>query len=165
MRFMLDNIEDLFVAILLAAMTAIVAAAVFFRYILVSPFQWAEEVALGLFVWLVFVGAASGSKRGAHPAVDVFFVILPASVRRVVSVVGHLIVLALLAAFVVIGWSFASQSWNSHTIALKLPMFWIHVSVVVGGCLMFWRTTERLVAELRNIPQSERAEYERVRGL
>ena len=39
---------------------------VFSRYVLASTFTWYDEIARACFVWVVFLGAAVGVKRGAH---------------------------------------------------------------------------------------------------
>ena len=44
---------------------------VFTRYALNSPVAWSEEVALHLFVWVVFLGAAYGVRRRDHPRLTV----------------------------------------------------------------------------------------------
>ncbi len=114
----------------MAGMTVVGAIGAFFRYVLVAPIQWSEEVALGLFVWLVFVGAAAVSRHGMHIPIDILVVLLPPATQYWLRIVVHLIVLVLLGAFIVIGWSFAITAWDSRTIALKLPMFWIDLSAV-----------------------------------
>ena len=39
---------------------------VFSRYVIGSTFTWYDEIARLLFVWIVFLGAAVGVRRGAH---------------------------------------------------------------------------------------------------
>jgi len=51
---------------LMAALVVDVFLGVFSRYVLHATFQWYDEVARLCFVWMVFLGAATAVRRGAH---------------------------------------------------------------------------------------------------
>src|SRR5262249_51747782 len=58
-------VEGLLLA-MMVLLCADVFLGVFSRYVLRSTFTWYDEIARLLFVWIVFLGAAVGVKRGAH---------------------------------------------------------------------------------------------------
>ena len=150
LRWLIDNLEELLGAGLLAAMLMIVVVGVLFRYLFLTPLRWSEEAPLALFVWLVFIGAAAVSKSGSHPRIDFISFIFTPGVDRLFTIIGYVIVLSLLAVMVGLGGLYATMSWDSYTIALKLPLFWINLSIPVGSSLMLWRTIQRLVVEIQS---------------
>ena len=66
---------------------------VFSRYVLLRTFTWYDEIARACFVWVVFLGAAVGVKRGAHFGLHMLVDMLPKHARRlagfVTPVVDH----------------------------------------------------------------------------
>ena len=55
---------------LVLLLTALVNAEVALRYVLGLPVAEVDEIALVLFVWLAFLGAALGVAKGAHISID-----------------------------------------------------------------------------------------------
>ena len=49
------------------------ALQVFMRYVLNMPLIWSEEFARYLFVWVAFIGAGYGVRRGIHISMEYFF--------------------------------------------------------------------------------------------
>lgn len=145
-----DHVEDIIGASVLAAMLIAVAASVFFRYVLNHPFAWTEEVALALFVWLVFVGSAAVIKSGNQVVVDILFIKLPKNIQRDMLIAVDVLVILVLAAIAWLGWEYALSGWDVYTIALKMPRFWTYLAVPVGAVLMIWRTLQHLIGALRS---------------
>jgi TRAP-type C4-dicarboxylate transport system permease small subunit len=150
LMWFVDHVEDIIGAGVLAAMLVAVAASVFFRYVLNHPFAWTEEVALALFVWLVFVGSAAVVKSGNQVVVDIVFVKLPKNLQRDMLIAVDGIVIAVLAAIAWLGWWYALSGWDVYTLALKMPRFWTYLAVPVGAVLMMWRTFQHLVGSIKS---------------
>ena len=55
---------------LLLATTAVALLQVFCRYVLSNALPWPEEAIKYLFVWLIFVGGVTVSRKGQHIAID-----------------------------------------------------------------------------------------------
>lgn len=66
LRKVIDKTLDISLIIILAAMTGIVAANVFCRFILGFSIYWGDELAQTLMVWLTFLGAAVAIRDGSH---------------------------------------------------------------------------------------------------
>jgi TRAP-type C4-dicarboxylate transport system permease large subunit len=72
---LLTKLERLVIAGLMAAITILTLAQVFWRYILELPLQWSEEIARYCFVWVTFLGAATLMRlQDGHPAIDALYV-------------------------------------------------------------------------------------------
>jgi TRAP-type C4-dicarboxylate transport system permease small subunit len=57
--------------LLMAAITGVVFLQVISRYVFRHPFDWPEELARFLFVWVALLGAALALRRGAHFSIEI----------------------------------------------------------------------------------------------
>lgn len=64
------NWEDLLAAIFLSVMVLTAIFNVFTRYVLKSPFTWAEELECICLVWSTFTSAAAAYKKNLHYGMD-----------------------------------------------------------------------------------------------
>src|SRR6476659_6105332 len=77
----LDRLEEILIASLIACATLLIFLAVTQRYALGIPFlyplvydinlTWAQELCIYMFVWMAKFGAAYGVRTGIHVGVDV----------------------------------------------------------------------------------------------
>lgn len=79
-----DKFEETLIALLLGAMTIITFANVVARA-RDTNILWALEATVYLFAWMVLLGASYGVKHTFHIGVDVIVRLLPANVRRTVT--------------------------------------------------------------------------------
>lgn len=139
----LDRLEEVLIAALIAAATLIIFAAVtqryglslsvkliatlngwglkeaaiavrgFYRFLAGFSFTWAQEACIYLFVWMAKFGAAYGVRQGIHVGVDVIVKQLPERPR------GILVVVSLLAGALftgIVGTLGANFVWHiAHT--------------------------------------------------
>lgn len=106
------------------------------RYVLHATFQWYDEVARLCFVWMVFLGAASAVRRGAHFRLHLLIDRLGPRLRRATDlVVGLLVVVfgGVLVAGGVAMWPVARRQVSD---SLELSMVWFYGALPVGGALM-----------------------------
>ena len=121
---------------LMLVLVADVFLGVWSRYVLQATFQWYDEVARLCFVWMVFLGAASAVRRGAHFRLHLLIDRLGPRLRRVNDrVVGLLVVVfgGVLVAGGVAMWPVARRQ---VTDSLELSMLWFYGALPVGGALM-----------------------------
>jgi TRAP-type C4-dicarboxylate transport system permease small subunit len=62
--------ERWFLVAVHAAIAIFIVLGVFYRYALNDPMVWSEELLVGLFVWLVFVGASAATRTSSHIRLD-----------------------------------------------------------------------------------------------
>ena len=67
----LGKVEDLFIIFAHGGVAGLVLLAVVLRYIFNDPLTWGEELIVGLFTWMVFIGAASAVRSQMHIRIDV----------------------------------------------------------------------------------------------
>jgi TRAP-type C4-dicarboxylate transport system permease small subunit len=83
-------------AAIVAALFLVLIAGVFARYGLGRPLAWTDEVAVMLFVWMVFWSGAFVLATHEHVAFDIVYEMSPPAVRRVLGVLGAVCAAALL---------------------------------------------------------------------
>src|SRR5437867_5054202 len=96
----LDRLEEVLIATLMALATFIIFLAVMHRYLVGVPFlypilfpvnlSWAQELCIYMFVWVAKFGAAYGVRTGIHVGVDVVVTQLKSPWRNVVVLFGLL---------------------------------------------------------------------------
>ena len=67
----------------LVLMTALIAAQVFWRYVLNDSIVWTEPASVMIMGWFIFLGAAVGIREGYHLSFDVVLYVLPHGAKMV----------------------------------------------------------------------------------
>jgi len=149
----LDRLEEVLIATLMAAATLLIFVAVVHRYmagfaipglqdwLLSLNLSWAQELCIYLFVWMAKFGAAYGVRTGIHVGVDVLVNRLSPERQKPVILFGLLagalftgIVAAMGANFV---WHVSHTDQTSPD--LEVPMWWVYLAIPLGSSLMCYR--------------------------
>ena len=132
-----------------AAMVVVVAAQVFFRYVLNQSLFWSEELARYILVWLTFLGASVAYRRNAHPRIDLFSTRLGAPVNRALRIGAHLVAIAFFGLLVIYGTQFAHFVRLQISPALQLPKWVIMVVLPASGLLLMLHAAAAIAGEFR----------------
>jgi C4-dicarboxylate transporter DctQ subunit len=160
----LDRLEEILIASLIAAATLLIFVAVVQRYMVGVPFlyrfvyhinlTWAQELCIYMFVWMAKFGAAYGVRTGIHVGVDVVVNMLEPKWRKKVVLFG--LFCGALFTFVVgtMGAKFVIELYPTDQVSpdMEMPRWIIFLCVPLGSYLMcfrflqvawaFWRTGE-----------------------
>lgn len=141
MKRMIDNGVDFILAMMLLAMTFVVFAQVFFRYVLNAPLAWPEETARILVVWITFLGGYMALREGKH----IGFNLLVKQMKRNTAYLVELFVFAAVFFFLSVviyqGTFFAYRSLRIQMPYTGISVGWVVYSVFpVSGVLMFVQT-------------------------
>jgi len=117
---------------------------VFSRYVLARTFTWYDEIARAAFVWVVFLGAAVGVKRGAHFRLHLLVDVLPASLQRAARGLGLLVVLAFSVVLIQQGRAFMELGRVQTLPVSGVSKAWVYAAMPVGGILIILYTVPRL---------------------
>ena len=121
---------------LMVVLVADVFLGVWSRYVLHATFQWYDEVARLCFVWMVFLGAASAVRRGAHFRLHLLIDRLGPRLRRATDLVVGLLVVVFGGVLVAGGVAMWPVARRQVTDSLELSMLWFYAALPVGGALM-----------------------------
>ena len=143
----LNNFEEYIVVPLVGVMVAVVILQVVFRYIVKGSLPWSEELSRYLMVWITFVGASIGVKRGAHVGIEALVLVLPPKTQTIAKYVG--IIISIIFCIVVLGASLGilKRQIVSHQIspAMRIPMWWAYAAIPAGTFLMTVRFIQTLL--------------------
>ena len=153
----LDRLEEILIASLIAGATLLIFAAVTHRYALdmAAKFHfaavydalfkinlsWAQELCIYMFVWMAKFGAAYGVRTGIHVGVDVLVNNLPPKMRFRFILFGLLagaFFTAVVGSFGVrFVWTLAHTDQTSPD--LEMPMWIVYLAIPCGSYLMSFR--------------------------
>ncbi|WP_173932442.1 TRAP transporter small permease [Chelativorans sp. Marseille-P2723] len=109
---------------------------VLFRYVIGASLYWSEELMRYLTIWSVFGVSGLAYSRGEMLGFTVLVDHLPHIPQQVVKSVVRIIVVIFLLVIAWYGFDFAQRTANDRAIALRISMFWVHLSIPVGCVLM-----------------------------
>lgn len=113
-----------------AVIFVILTANTVLRYAIGSSLQWANELPELLFPWLVMAGVVLAAEKGAHIATVFLMEAVPHHVRRVIGVVGWLVVAALYATLAYATYAMLEIVHDEKSPILQVP------GSVTYGCVM-----------------------------
>ena len=139
--------------ILLAALTALVCVAVFFRYVLNSSLVWYDEFASYMLVWLTFYGCVVADFRRRQIGFDLLVNKLAPAMRRAVDAVGELAVFGFQFVLCYYGWVLTEQMSDETAISLVwVKVGWINSVLPITGGIMLLISLVRLINNLSGRP-------------
>jgi TRAP-type C4-dicarboxylate transport system permease small subunit len=122
-------------SVFLTITSVIVIMNVFTRYFLNFTFSWTEEVAVGAFVWVIFLGFANAYKNKSVIGVEVLVKLLPARGRLMLEAISSLIVVLLSSSMFYLSYKYVMNS-TKITVALEVSYIYIQISIVISFALI-----------------------------
>ncbi|MBM4761655.1 TRAP transporter small permease [Bacillus sp. B15-48] len=133
------KLEESLVKIFLVAIAFLVfISAVFrtFKY----PLNWATDVSLLLFAWIIFLGADMALRNTDLVRVDMVISKFSEKVQLAINVVWNLLIISFLVFLIWHGIPLAIESTNRLFQTLGISYSWATISVPVGATLMIITT-------------------------
>ncbi|SNR28293.1 TRAP transporter small permease [Puniceibacterium sediminis] len=128
----------------LVLMTVIIAAQVFFRYILNSSLVWSEPASVMIMGWFIFLGAAVGIREGYHLSFDILLHVLPQKAKLVLHTVSDLVVAGFGVGMVWFGSELAAKTAGNMVPSLGISGAYDFIPIVGGGILVVLFSLERV---------------------
>ena len=160
----LDRLEEILIASLMAAATFIIFLAVMHRYLIGISFlypilfpinlSWAQELCIYMFVWMAKFGAAYGVRTGIHVGVDVVVNQLKSPWRNGVVLFGLFCGAFFTGVIGTMGAKFVYGLMHTDQVSpdLEIPSWFVYLCIPLGSYLMcfrflqvaytYWRTGE-----------------------
>jgi len=142
----IENIEQAlvksttFVATLCLAVTCLVMLAqVFLRRVFNSPIVWAEDLAVFLFIWITFLGAAILFQKRGLSSVDTLVMLFSEKIRLVIEAFVDLVILITSVYLMKLSLDFmVRQQALGHKLggALGIPIWVVTLSIITSMVLM-----------------------------
>lgn len=147
----LDRLEEILIASLIAGATLVIFVAVVHRYgsgvRVLYPYlrhihiSWAQELCIYMFVWMAKFGAAYGVRTGIHVGVDVVVNMLRPKWRKATVLFGLLCGALFTAIIGTMGAKFVLGLSQTDQVSpdLELPSWIVYLCIPLGSYLMCFR--------------------------
>ena len=115
----LRRIRDVATIVMFVALFLTLLAGVVSRYVMHAPIAWTDELAVILFIWIIFTTSSFSLAYRDHFGFDVVYDMLSARSRRVVSILTAAGLAAVLIYSLPYVWDYISFMWRERTAALQ----------------------------------------------
>jgi len=134
----LDRVSMGVVVLTMAGMSLIVVAQVFFRHVLNSSIDSADELSRLLFVWAMFLAIPHGIKYGVHVGIDLLIAYLRPRLREFVFRFTAAAGAALMVAVFIAAWVSTEEKWQQlmPTLPITASVFYICILVCAFHSLL-----------------------------
>lgn len=140
--------EEVASVILLAGLTSLVFISALMRT-LGMPLNWAQDVALVAFAWLIFLGSDIAVRGPGLIGVNIIVKNLPSMLQKTLDILFKVIIIGLLGILVVFGFQMTVQGWDREITTLGISYSWVTMAVPVGSFFMIISTGIRLVETIK----------------
>ena len=130
-----QNLMKWILFLVTGAMTLVVLLGVFFRYVLVAPLPWSEELARYLMIWGASLGAFVAFREGSHVGVTMIMDRLHGQTAIALTRAAQFIVVLFMATVMIEGFVLVSKIRGQTSAAMEIPMGWAYMAIPVG-CLL-----------------------------
>lgn len=145
-----DKLLAFVTASAMAAIVLIVFVNVALRYIVNTGLTWSEEIAVNLFVWVIFLGAVLAGLEGLHIKVDLLTKKLPKKMQKVFLVIASICVLFAMGVLIVGGVDVVRVTDKNISAATGIPFSYISAALVVCAVCLVFITIYNTYKELRS---------------
>ncbi|GAC1585396.1 MAG: 2,3-diketo-L-gulonate TRAP transporter small permease YiaM [Candidatus Velthaea sp.] len=136
---LLNRLALIVASLFMIAVFVVSALTVFFRYVVQHSLPWSDELAAYLFIWMIFLGAATEVWNDGHPQVSLLVNRLSDRQRALARIVKWLAVIAWGCVLLVNGWTSMlaerTESWSSVP---DLPLAIVYAAIPVCGVLIIF---------------------------
>ena len=137
--------------LLVVVMTAAVLLQVFYRYVLVDPIGWSEELAIYSMIWMTFLVAPIAYRTGANVAIEVVRDLFVGRWQAVLQIVINLLVLVLLLVLLRHSIIYVGRGMGSLVPSLGVQAGWFYLAMPVGIAAMLPVAFEILLKAARHL--------------
>ena len=153
LKWLDQHFEETIMVILLVVISFVMMAQIVARYIFNNSMPWPEEFCRYCYVWTVFLSVSYTIAKGNMLRVTVVMDLFPAKIQGAIRVICDLIMLALFCVLFRHAVNVVGHIKNvTHEIssAMRIPMWLVYMSVLVGFALSVVRMIQALIRDVRN---------------
>ncbi len=160
----IDNFELYLGSVFMTITSVLVIMTVYTRYFLKFTYFWAEEVAVGAFVWVIFLGLANSYKTNSLIGVEVLVNLLPKKGRRVLDFLTSIIIAVISITMLYFSYKYVISS-KKITAALEISYDYINASIIVSFALITIYSIMNAVKAFAKMLVKDDGEFEDERGI
>ena len=150
MKRLLSNLVEKICMVLVVALAVVVFLQVFNRFVLKAPLAWSEDLAMLLFQWVAFLGAAVGVKRMRHFGIELVVKKLSAKARRGVEILIPWIMGLVALTMITEGYKLILFNKNRIYATMDLSYIWTYSAIPVSGVLILVFLVQQEIRRLKS---------------
>lgn len=110
------------------------------RFLWNQPLPWTDELAVVLYLWVIFWACAFMVPASSHVSVDILIQHLPAALRIWFQTAGQLMLGGLALWALPASWDYVWFMRREATAVIGLPLFWVFLPLLVALLMMVIKT-------------------------
>jgi len=121
--------------VLVMVITALIVAAVFYRYVLHDPISWVLDITIFILAFVFFLAVAPALESGSHIEVDLFDPLIPRSARKFQRLIGKGLTLVFSIVFLFFVVDFYIEIVETDELSFTMvtvPLKWVYWIGPVG---------------------------------
>ena len=146
--------EEIIAMFLLGGLSTLVFISALMRTIK-HPLNWAQDVALVAFAWLIFFGSDIAVRGAGLIGIDMLVKHFPKKVQKGIDIVFKIMIIVFLAVLVFYGIKMTATGWKRQITALHISYSWVTMAVPTGAFFMIISTVIKLVERIQTPADQE----------
>ena len=142
------RVEEVLAMVLLGGLATLVFISALMRT-LKNPLNWAQDVVLVAFAWLIFFGSDIAVRGSGLIGIDMLVKHFPAKVQKIIDIIFKIMIIAFLAVLVFYGIKMTASGWKRQITALHISYSWVTMAVPTGAFFMIISTAIKLVERIQ----------------
>lgn len=157
LNWYIDKIEDVLLTYLMIIMTSVIFLQVIMRYVFNNSLTWCEEFSVICFMWITWIGASNGVKKGTHIRILILIDLLNEKTKKIFMLIVDIVWFLFTLLLVKYGWQMVLMAYefNRRTPAMDVPMAFNYLSVILGGTCMALGLTSIILTRLTTLTINE----------
>jgi TRAP-type C4-dicarboxylate transport system permease small subunit len=153
----LARMLNVFCVFLLSAMTFVILLGVCFRYFLLEPLSWGEDVARGLMISLALYGVGVVMQKKSHVAVTLLVDSkkLPPRIRTSLLLIANILVLGFGLFMGYFGCELLASMRPQIIPTLNISMKWLYLGFPFYGFFLIVSTLDQIFEDIKQFRYSE----------
>ncbi len=155
--YWMNLIEDIFLGVGFILIIAVAFLQVIMRVVVNDSLSWSEELVRYVYIWLCWVGVSLAERRNEHIKLTFITERFSVRVQKVIDICVSVILIVLSCWLIYQGITLvlSLQQTGAASVALKIPMHLVYLSMPVGMLLFGIRVVMKLVHQLRDFGKAE----------
>jgi C4-dicarboxylate transporter DctQ subunit len=145
----ISRIANGFVVVLISLMSIDILLGVFFRYMLVKPLPWSEDLGRYLMVWIALFGVGVVMQNKAHVAVTIGVEKMPLRVRFGLLLIAKILVLGFGLTMGYLGIQLLLTMMTQISPTLHIPMQWVYLGFPFYGFFLMVSTLDQILEDIK----------------
>ena len=143
LKKVLDPAVEFILAVIMAVMCSTVFVGVVYRYVLVSPLAWTEEIARLSLVWMTFLGSYIAMQRDNHMYITILYDSLSDKWKDRFDLAGNSALIIFYVMLIKYGKEYTNAFMKSYSPYLEIPLSVSYIALPIGAGLLLIGTIGR----------------------